>query len=92
MRLQAEVSSLVTYGIIFVVLAVVLSIGAYILSSISTTAAFGANTVANTTLVNGQSALKTFSTWLPILAVVIVSAIIIYLLINVFRGEARGGR
>ncbi len=85
-----EVSSLIGYGLVFVVLAVVLAIGAYILSSINNTAGFAAGSVPSNTLNEGQQALQTFSNWLPILAVVIVAAIIIYLLLRMFAGGHGG--
>lgn len=91
MKGQLGIGDLSTIGIIFVVLAVILAIGAYILSSVGTAANFSANSVANQTLTNGQTALKTFATWLPILAVVIVAGVVIYILVNVFnRGGSRG--
>ncbi len=87
-----EVGSLISYGLIFVVLAVVLAVGAYVLSQIGTTANFTANSVSATTLTNGQTALNTFSTWLPILAVVIVASIIIYILVRMFTGGHAEGK
>ena len=85
-----EVSSLIGYGLVFVVLAVVLAVGAYILSSIGNTAGFASGSVPANTLNEGQQALQTFSNWLPILAVVIVAAIIIYLLLRMFAGGHGG--
>ena len=90
MKAQLGLSDLSTIGIIFVVLAVVLSIGAYILLSIGNTGLFPTNSVANTTLSQGQTALKTFATWLPILAVVVVAGVVIYILVSMFHGNARG--
>ena len=86
LKAQMGIGDLQTVAIVFIVLAVVLAVGSYILTSIGTQGAFGANTVANQTLGYGQTALKTFSSWLPILAVVIVSAIVIYILVGVFHG------
>ncbi|MEM3416248.1 MAG: hypothetical protein QW719_02845 [Candidatus Micrarchaeaceae archaeon] len=90
MKLQLGLGDLEGIAIIFVVLAVVLAVGAYILSTIGTTANFPANSVSATTLSNGQTALNTFATWLPILAIVIVAAIVIYILIGVFHGRGQG--
>lgn len=90
MKAQLGLSDLSTIGIIFVVLAVVLSIGAYILLSIGNTGLFPTNSVANTTLSQGQTALKTFATWLPILAVVVVAGVVIYILVSMFHGGTRG--
>lgn len=90
MKGQIGIGDLSTIGIIFVVLAVVLSIGAYILLSIGNTGLFPSNSVANTTLSQGQTALKTFATWLPILAVVVVAGVVIYILVNMFHGGSRG--
>lgn len=86
MKGQLGLGDLSTIGIIFVVLAVVLAVGAYILLSIGNTGLFPSNSVANTTLQQGQTALKTFATWLPILAVVVVAGVVIYILINMFHG------
>lgn len=86
MKAQMGLGDLTTIGIIFVVLAVVLAIGAYILTSVNTAAGFTANSVSSNTLTNGEVALNTFATWLPILAVVIVAGIVIYILVNVFHG------
>ena len=90
MRAQVGLGDLSTIGVIFVVLAVVLAIGAYILSTINTTAAFAANSISSNTLNFGQSALSTFAQWLPILAIVIVAGIVIYILMNVFHGKGGG--
>lgn len=87
---QLGVGDLTTIGIVFVVLAVVLSIGAYILTSVNTAAGFAANSVSANVVTQGTSALNTFATWLPILAVVIVAGIVIYILVNVFSGGRRG--
>ena len=84
------IGDLTTIGIVFVVLTVILAVGAYILSTINTTAGFAAGSVASNTLANGQTALGTFASWLPILAIVIVAGVIIYILVNVFRGGTHG--
>lgn len=91
MKAQLGLGDLSTIGIIFVVLAVVLAIGAYILLSIGNTGLFPANSVANTTLGQGQTAIKTFATWLPILAVVVVAGVVIYILVNMFHGGGNRG-
>lgn len=90
-KAQLGLGDLQTVAIIFVVLAVVLAVGAYILTTIGSQPGFStANSVANTTLTQGQNAISTFATWLPILAVVIVAAIVIYILVGVFHGGNKG--
>jgi len=90
MRAQVGLGDLSTIGIIFVVLAVVLAVGAYILTTINTTAGFAVGSISANTLSFGQSALQTFAQWLPILAIVIVAGIVIYILMNVFHGKGGG--
>ena len=90
LKLQLGLGDLQNVAIIFVVLAVVLAVGSYILVTIGQQPGFNtANAVANETLQSGSAALHTFSTWLPILAIVIVAAIVIYILMGVFSGGHR---
>lgn len=90
MKGQLGLGDMTTIGIIFVVLEGVLAICVYIHGQVGTTASFASRWVSKSTLTNGQSAMKTSATWMAILAVVILSGIVIYILVNVFHGGGRG--
>lgn len=72
-------------AIILVLAAVVIAIGAYVLTSIDSTAGFAANSTASNATIAGQTALGTLATWLPIIALVIAAVILIALLVSAFH-------
>ena len=83
-----NISTLWISGLGFVMAAVVLGIGAYLLSQFKDTL----NTTDETTnsvFGNGSSGLNTFAKWLPILAFVIVGGMAIGFLITYIAGAGR---
>lgn len=79
------VGDLTALALLFVVAGVMLAMGNYILSSIGNQ--LPANSTAVSAIGNATSGINTFASWLPILAVVIISAIVIGILISAFMGR-----
>ncbi|MEM3859508.1 MAG: hypothetical protein QW478_08900 [Candidatus Micrarchaeaceae archaeon] len=79
--------------IMFVVIGVAVSIGAYITSQVQTqiTTVAGANSTAANAAGYAVTGMLTFAQWLPILAIVIIAVVIIALLYNFLTGGARRG-
>ena len=75
---------MITAGLSFVVLILLLTIGTVLEVGFSNMTMN--STAAAAVLTNGITALGTFSTWLPILALAIVGTIIIMFLIRAFSG------
>ena len=92
LKAQTEIGDLGNHAIIFVVVAVIIAVGAYMLTSIGSTGAFGANSVANQTLTFGQTALKTIGTWWLLILGAILIAVIVLLLIKGLGAATGGGR
>lgn len=82
-----NLSEMPSIAITFVLIAVVVAIGAYILSSINTTAAFTANSTASNATGYGSAGLQTLAQWLPIIALIVAAVILISLLLGAFRGR-----
>lgn len=85
---QVSIDRLQGYAIAFVVIGVVLTVGLRVLSGVDqqindSTASEGAQ--------QAMDGLVTFTNWLPIIALVVVSAIIIGL-VSMFRGGNSGSR
>ncbi|SDX38091.1 hypothetical protein SAMN05443574_1404 [Haloarcula vallismortis] len=85
---QVSIDRLQGYAIAFVVIGVVLTVGLRVLSGVDaqindTTASEGAQ--------QAMDGLVTFTNWLPIIALVVVSAIIIGL-VSMFRNSGNGSR
>jgi len=85
---QVSVSRLQGYAIAFVVIGVVLSVGLNVLTGVKgamndSTAEKGAD--------NAIEGLNTFTEWLPLIALVVVAAIIIGL-VSMFRNAGGGGQ
>lgn len=85
---QVSVQRLQGYAIAFVVIGVVLTVGLRVLAGVK-------DQINNTEAQNGATkaieGLTTFTDWLPIIALVVVSAIIIGL-VSMFRGGSGGQR
>lgn len=79
-------------AIMFVVIGVAVSIGAYITSQVQTQ--IGTTAGTNSTAYNAAgyavSGMSTFASWLPILAIVIVAVVIIMLLYGFVNRTAAG--
>lgn len=69
-------------AVIFVVISVVVVIGTYIVSSVSTQigVSAGTNSTAYNASLYAVTGMQTFASWLPILAIVVVAVVIIGLL------------
>jgi hypothetical protein len=84
-----SIAMMIEAGISFVVLTLVLTIGAVLEVGFNTSAN---NSQAYQIIANGLSALNTFASWEGILALAIVGTIIIMLIVRAFGGLAsRGG-
>jgi len=82
---------LIGYAVILVVATLIISFGAYILSSVQTQqapVAGGANNGSTAYNITGRglTGLGTFGTFLPIVAIVLVAGVLIGILISVFAG------
>jgi len=81
-------------AVFFVVIGVTVSVGAYITSQVQVQigTVAGTSSVAYNAAGQAVSGMNTFATWLPILAIVLVSVVIIALLYGFLVGGAgRGG-
>ena len=81
-------------AVFFVVIGVTVSVGAYITSQVQVQigTVAGTSSVAYNAAGQAVSGMNTFATWLPILAIVLVSVVIIVLLYGFLVGGAgRGG-
>lgn len=76
--------SMVRYGMLFVLVGIILGIGAYVNSQVQTTAGWATTSVEYLAVQNATTGIGTLSSWLPIIAVVIAAAIIIGLLVTAF--------
>jgi hypothetical protein len=78
-------------AIVFVVIGVAVSIGAYITSEVQVQVASvaGSNSIANQTAGYAVKGMQTFGQWLPILAIVVIAAVIIALLYGLLGGGNR---
>lgn len=85
---MVSVQQLSYFAILLVIATVIISIGAYTLSSIQTTQT--ANSIAYNVTGQGLTAMNNFGVWLPIIAVVIAAVVVIGLLV-VYLGGLAGG-
>lgn len=74
----------------FVLVGVMLAIGAYILSEINTSAGFTAGSTETNVIGNASAGLLNLGTWLPLIALVIAAGIVIAVLVGSF-GMGRAG-
>lgn len=75
---------MVRYGLLFVLIGIILGIGAYVNSQVQTTAGWATSTTEYQAVANATIGIGTLSSWLPIIAVIIAAAIIIGLLVRAF--------
>jgi hypothetical protein len=75
------------------VAAIVIAFVALVLAQIKTqvTSIAGANSAAENATTSGLTAMQTFGTWLPIIAIVTVAGVILSLLYFYMMGRARQG-
>jgi len=79
---------LTSAGFSFLVIAVVLMVSAIIVAEIQDTNAVWNNSAANTTAGNTLSALSEISSWLVIIAIVLVAAVILQVVLRGFGGAS----
>lgn len=75
---------LVRYGLLFVLIGIILGIGAYVNSQVQTTAGWAATSTEYLAVQNATLGIGNLSSWLPIIAVIIAAAVIIGLLVRAF--------
>lgn len=77
-------ADLVRYGLLFVLIGIILGIGAYVNSQVQTTAGWATSSTEYQAVANATLGIANLSSWLPIIAVIIAAAIIIGLLVRAF--------
>jgi CHASE2 domain-containing sensor protein len=86
------VAQLVTIGLIFVMVTLTLSFGAYIMQQTNSSLSGQTNvTVPSLMVGNGTSAAANLGQWLPIIAIVIAAGVIIATLIGAFAFRKNDG-
>lgn len=73
-------------GLTFVIIAVVLSVGAMITNEFKGQIT-DTNSTAYQIVTQGEESLKTFGNWLPLIAIVVVASVVIGLIIGVFSRQ-----
>jgi len=83
-----DVNQLGTMALIVVVAAIIIGMGASILSALQTqqTADYGANSLPYNISGKGLTGLTTMSTWIPLIALVIVASIVIGVIVRYMGG------
>jgi hypothetical protein len=84
-RKGLALDQLASVGLLFVVLGVVLAIGAYINTQITTTAGWASTTLAYAAVGNATSGISSMAAWLPIIAIVIAAGVVISVLVGAFK-------
>ena len=74
-------------GMAFVLIGVVLGMGAYINSQIISTAGWTTGSVERDAVNNATSGIGTLSSWLPIIAVVIAAGLVLGILVSAFSNR-----
>ena len=91
-RLAAGLQDLLPAVVAFVLIAIVGSVGALILQGFSTSSSVPANSIAYNATQYGLKGINTFMSYLPLIALVIVAAILIGIVLVAFSfGGNRGG-
>jgi flagellar biosynthesis protein FlhB len=91
-RLAAGLQDLLPAVVAFVLIAIVGSVGALILQGFSTSSSVTANSIAYNATQYGLKGINTFMSYLPLIALVIVAAILIGIVLVAFAfGGNRGG-
>lgn len=70
----------------FVVLAILLGIGALILSEIKAESIITDNSTADAAILNGSESLATYAKFMPLLALVIVLGAVLFVVVRMLRG------
>ena len=79
-------NSLVSLAIVLVVASIAISMGALVLSEIQDTDTITADTYADNATDQGLEGLDTAASFLPVVAIVVVAAVIIGIVAKSFRG------
>ena len=91
-RLAAGLQELLPAVVAFVLIAIVGSVGALILQGFSTSSSVTVNSIAYNATQYGLKGINTFMSYLPLIALVIVAAILIGIVLVAFAfGGNRGG-
>ena len=91
-RLAAGLQDLLPAVVAFVLIAIVGSVGALILQGFSTSSSVTVNSIAYNATQYGLKGINTFMSYLPLIALVIVAAILIGIVLVAFAfGGNRGG-
>ena len=86
-----SLGDLVTVTLSFVLIGVVGAIGTYINSQVNTTAGFAAGSAGALAISNATAGISTLMQWLPIIAIVLASGIVITVLVTAFAVRQGGG-
>ena len=81
--------ALATFAIGFVVLAIVIAVGANVLTNLQSTQTI--NSVAYNVSGSGLSALNQFGTWFPVIVIAGIGAFVIGIIFTFFMGRGKGG-
>lgn len=84
------ISDLAPLAVVFVILAIVIGMGAMILDEMNDSGSVTSDT-AHSVLTDGISALSDFSGWFGILVLIVIAAIIIGIVMRYFGGVERSG-
>jgi hypothetical protein len=84
MRKGLSMQDMSAYVLALVVVAVILGVGATILTQVQTTQTSG--TTAYNATGYGLTGTGTLSQWLPIIAVIVAAAVVIGVIVSAFRG------
>jgi len=80
-------SQLSSVAMLFVLTGVTLGIGAYVLSSIQTTAGWATTSDEYIAVENATDAIATLADWLPLIGLVIAAGVVIGVLVMAFSGR-----
>jgi hypothetical protein len=83
-------NDLTAVAMMFVLVGVMLGIGAYINSQIQSTAGWAATSTAYLAVANSTQGIATLSSWLPIIAIVIAAGVVITVLVSAFAFKREG--
>jgi len=75
--------------IIFVVIAIVIGMGALVLTGMQNQTAAGST--ASNVLTKGLEGMTTFSNWQPTLAIAVIAAVILVIIVGLFASRRSGG-
>ena len=89
-KLGYDVADLAPLAVVFVILGIVISMGALILTKMNESSSVTGT--ANTVLTNAITSMKDFSGWFSILVIIIIAAIIIGIVMKYFSGLGGGRR